>query len=336
VAAWIAGEFLVPLAWSAILAMALWPVYERFAGSLSAASAVIPALILTVLVGCVLFLPVALAAYQMALQGETLLAWITQSQESGIPVPGWVAQLPLAAETLETWWREHLADPKAAAAWLQRVDAEGAAGWAKALGGELLSRSIMFLFALLALFVLLRHGAWIARKTLDTADRIFGRPGERLASKMVEAVRGTVNGTVTVAVAEGLLIGMGYAAAGVPSAMLFTVLTVAFAMLPFGAWAAFTAAALSLLATGGSGWLAAGVFAWGAAVMLVGDHFVWPTLVGSAARLPFLVALIGIFGGIHALGLVGLFVGPVVMAALLTVWREWVMQSAEAKNGTPA
>jgi predicted PurR-regulated permease PerM len=74
---------------------------------------------------------------------------------------------------------------------------------------------------------------------------------------------------------------------------------------------------------------AAGVFGWGAIVMLVGDHFVWPTLVGGAARMPFLFALVGIFGGLHVFGLVGLFAGPVVMAALLTVWREWVMRPRE-------
>ena len=212
---------------------------------------------------------------------------------------------------------------------LERFDAEGTAGWAKSLGGELLSRSFMFLFSLVALFVLLRHGPWIAGRTLDTADRVLGSPGERLASKMVDAVRGTVNGTVTVALGEGLLIGIGYAIAGVPSAMLFTVLTAAFAMLPFGAWAAFTAAALAVVASGGSGLAAAGVFGWGAIVMLVGDHFVWPTLVGGAARMPFLFALVGIFGGLHVFGLVGLFAGPVVMAALLTVWREWVMRPRE-------
>jgi predicted PurR-regulated permease PerM len=326
-ALWIAGAFLSPLTWAAILAMALWPLYEPFAALFSRRLAATAApLIFTLLVGCVLFLPVALAGYQMAQQGEQLLAWIGQSREGGIPVPGWVAQLPLAAGTLDQWWREHLMDPKGAAGWLERFDAEGTAGWAKSLGGELLSRSFMFLFSLLALFVLLRHGPWIAGRTLDTADRILGAPGERLASKMVEAVRGTVNGTVTVALGEGLLIGIGYAIAGVPSAMLFTVLTAAFAMLPFGAWAAFTAAALAVVASGGSGMAAAGVFGWGAIVMVVGDHFVWPTLVGGAARMPFLFALVGIFGGLHVFGLVGLFAGPVVMAALLTVWREWVMR----------
>jgi predicted PurR-regulated permease PerM len=106
---------------------------------------------------------------------------------------------------------------------------------------------------------------------------------------------------------------------------LFIVLTIAFAMLPFGAWAAFSAAALTILVSGGSGAAALGIVAWGAVVMLTGDHFVWPTMVGGAARLPFLLAFIGIFGGLASFGLVGLFVGPVIMAALLTIWREWIV-----------
>ena len=71
-------------------------------------------------------------------------------------------------------------------------------------------------------------------------------------------------------------------------------------------------------------------------VMLAGDNFVWPTLVGGAARLPFLFAFVGIFGGLATFGLVGLFLGPVIMAALLTIWREWVvMAPAAARQATP-
>ncbi len=143
---------------------------------------------------------------------------------------------------------------------------------------------------------------------------------------MVEATRGTVNGTILVAVGEGLLIGVGFLVAGVPTPVMFTIITIAFAMLPFGAWLAFTAAALVLVSGEGSGFAAAGVFLWGAIVMLAGDHFVWPTLVGGSARLPFLLAFVGIFGGIAAFGLFGLFLGPVIMAALLTVWREWIFR----------
>ena len=61
--------------------------------------------------------------------------------------------------------------------------------------------------------------------------------------------------------------------------------------------------------------------------MLSGDQFVWPRLLGSTARLPFLFAFVGIFGGLASFGLVGLFLGPVIMAAVLTIWREWVMQT---------
>jgi predicted PurR-regulated permease PerM len=213
----------------------------------------------------------------------------------------------------------------AAASWFRSINADKAVEWTGALGSQLLHRGFMFFLSLIALFGFLRHGTWISDRLLDTADRILGDPGERLASKLVGAVRGTVNGTVLVAFAEGLLIGVAYWLAGVPSPVLFTLLTIAFAMVPFGAWAAFSVASVVLLISDGNLWSALGVFGWGAAVMLAGDHFVWPILVGNAARLPFLVALIGIFGGLQVFGLIGLFIGPVIMAALLTIWREWLV-----------
>ena len=179
------------------------------------------------------------------------------------------------------------------------------------------------MLSLSATFVLLRSGAELSNRVLDTADKVFGDPGERLARKLVETVRGTVNGTVLVAIAEGIVIGAGYAIAGVPRPLLFAILTAAFAMIPFGAWAVFSTAAL-ILAHEGSLAAAFGVFCFGAAVMIVGDTMVWPWLVGSQARLPFLVALVGIFGGLQTFGLVGLFVGPLIVAAFWIVVREWL------------
>ena len=88
------------------------------------------------------------------------------------------------------------------------------------------------------------------------------------------------------------------------------------------------------MAGGGSGIAAAAVFAWGAVVMLAGDQFVWPLLVGGAARLPFLFAFVGIFGGMASFGLIGLFLGPVIMAAVLTIWREWVMRAGRRASST--
>lgn len=329
-ALWTAADFLPALIWAAILAIAVWPLYARFAGSGTPSS--LAAFVFTALIGLVLIFPIALVTWQIAQQSDLLFGWIKQAGESGIPVPDWVARLPLAADALQQWWRNNLTDPKAATAWLQSINAEKGAEFFRTFGGQLINRAFMFFVALLALFVLLRNGRGIARSTLATADRIFGDPGEGLTAKMVEAIRGTVNGTVIVAVAEGVVIGIGYVVAGVPNPLLFTVLTAAFAMLPFGAWAAFTAAALALGISGGAPWMAFAVFGWGALVMLAGDNFVWPTLVGGAARLPFLFAFVGIFGGLATFGLLGLFLGPVIMAALLTVWREWVMPREPAAD----
>ena len=122
------------------------------------------------------------------------------------------------------------------------------------------------------MFFLSRDGEWLGERLLAALTRGFGTPGEQLTEKMGPAVPGTVRRTVLVALGEGALIGMGYIVAGVPQAVLFGVLTAMVAMLPFGAWLAFTAASLVLLLQGGSVLAAAGVFGFGAAVMLVGDN----------------------------------------------------------------
>ncbi|WP_441233865.1 AI-2E family transporter [Bradyrhizobium sp. 930_D9_N1_4] len=325
-ALWTAAGFLPALIWAAILATSLWPLYVKFAHRVSTSPSSLSAFVFTLIVTLILFTPMALAIYQIAQQGDLLVGWLKKAGESGIEVPEWLARLPVAAESVQQWWRSNLSDPKAATEWLKSVNADNASDLFRTFGGQLLHRLFLLLFSLLALFVLLRNGRSIADHILETCDRLFGEAGEGLAEKMVDATRGTVNGTVLVAAGEGLLIGVGYLVAGVPNAIVFTILTTAFAMLPFGAWLAFTVAALVLVSGGGSGLAAAGVFLWGAIVMFAGDHFVWPTLVGDSARLPFLFAFVGIFGGLAAFGLLGLFLGPVIMAALLVVWREWIFR----------
>ncbi|MBR1187403.1 AI-2E family transporter [Bradyrhizobium sp. AUGA SZCCT0160] len=325
-AVWTAASFLPALIWATILAIALWPLYLKFTARFSSGSSSLAAFIFTAIVALVLFAPMSLALYQIAQQGDLLVSWLKQVRESGVEVPDWVARLPIAAESLQSWWRANLSDPKAATALLQAVNADNASEFFKTFGGQLLHRLFLLLFSLLTLFFLLRNGRAVASRVLETCERLTGDAGEGLVEKMVDATRGTVNGTVLVAVGEGLLIGVGYFVAGVPNPVMFTILTTAFAMLPFGAWLAFTTAAVALVSGGGSGFAAVAVFCWGAIIMLAGDHFVWPTLVGDSARLPFLLAFVGIFGGLAAFGLFGLFLGPVIMAALLTVWREWIFR----------
>jgi predicted PurR-regulated permease PerM len=324
-ALWVASDFLSAMVWAAVIAITTWPVYIRFATLISDdRSPMVAPLLFTLLTGLVLVVPIILTVHQITQGSDAFVHWVTQLRQEGSPVPGWVAQLPIAGEYLDRWWQANLSNPRAVVEWLRGVNMESVTTWTSALGGELLHRLFLFLITLTALYLVFREGEWLADRVLDTVDRLLGDPGERLASKVADAIRGTVNGIVAVAVADGAIIGIGYVLAGVPHPLLFAVLTIAFAMLPFGAWAAFTAAALVLLFHGGSLLAAAGVFGFGATVMLIGDNFIQPTLVGGTARLPFLLALIGIFGGLRTFGLIGLFLGPVIMTALLTVLREWV------------
>jgi len=321
-AIWTAAEFLPAVIWAVIIAIAIWPAREKLTEKLSPG---LSAALLTAAVALTIFLPLALTAYQLAQQGSGLVAWIGEAGKNGIKVPEWVARLPVAADAVRDWWNSNLTDPAAAAAWLKSLNLEKTSDFFTTFGGQLLHRAFMLFVSMIALFVLLRSGRDAARQAHVTADRIFGGPGEGLTDKMVVAIRGTVNGTVIVAVVEGLLIGASYVLAGASNALFFTIITIAFAMLPFGAWAAFTAAAATIVIEGGAPWAAFAVFAWGAFVMLTGDHYVWPSLVGGAARLPFLFAFVGIFGGLATFGLLGLFLGPVIMAAMLVIWREWIV-----------
>jgi predicted PurR-regulated permease PerM len=324
-ACWVAWDFLAPLAWAAVIAITAWPLYVRFAGLVPERGArLLAPLAFTLLVGLVFLVPVILVMQQLAQGSDAFVRWATEIRDNGLPVPGWVIGLPVAHEYLSQWWQANLADPKTALEWLRHFNLESITAWTRALGGELLHRLFAFFLTLLALFFMLRDGEQFGRRVVGAADRLLGDPGERLAGRMADAVRETVNGTVVVAVAEGVLIGVSYVLAGVPNPLLFALLTVAFAMIPFGAWVVFTAAALVLLVQGGSTLAAASVFGFGAAVMLIGDNFIWPALVGKTARLPFLLALVGIFGGLQAFGLIGLFIGPIIMTAVLVVWREWI------------
>ena len=125
-AVWTAAGFLPALIWATILAVALWPLYSKFAARLSSGPSSLAAFIFTAIVALVLFTPMSLAVYRIAQQGDVLVSWLKQARDSGVEVPDWVARLPVAAESMQSWWRANLSDPKAATAWLQTVNADNA------------------------------------------------------------------------------------------------------------------------------------------------------------------------------------------------------------------
>ena len=144
---------------------------------------------------------------------------------------------------------------------------------------------------------------------------------------MIASIHGTVTGLVLVGLAEGVILGVAFAIAGVPHPVLMGTLSAVAAILPFGATVAAAFAALLLAATG-SVIAAIVLFAFGAALAFATDHFVRPVLIGGATKLPFLWVLLGILGGLEVWGLLGLFLGPAIMAALILLWRDFVAARA--------
>jgi len=320
---WILHRYLAALAWAAVLAIALWPLYRRLVGALGEhGQRILTPLILTLSIGLVFIVPFVYAAVEVARETHVFVQYLVDARHNGIPVPEWVTQLPGIGLPLEEWWRSNLSDPKAAEELLGRIYARVPTESAREVGGEIIHRLILFAFTLLTLFFLFRDGTALSGRLIELSDRLLGAQGERIGRHMIHAVLGTVNGLVLVGLGEGVLLGVAYIIAGLPHPVSIAVLTGILAVSPFGAPVVFGAAALYLAAVGSTA-AAAAVFGFGVAVVFVADHFVRPVLIGGAVRLPFLWVLLGILGGLETFGILGLFLGPAVMAALISLWREW-------------
>jgi predicted PurR-regulated permease PerM len=320
-AMWVALPFLTPVAWAAVLAIAEWTLFQRLIRryhlNIRWAAA-----ICTLATGLLVVFPLSLVATSLITESSGVVAWIQQVQQHGLARPSWLTSVPIVGERLALWWNARVATPAAAGALLGSAPVGALLGWVRKIAGEVAKDGGLFLVTLAALASFFVNGAHLSEQMRSSAARIFGPFGTDFLDQLTEAVRRTVVGTVLVSAIEGALIGAGYVVAGVSQPLLFAVVTMILAFIPFGAWLAFALAGLILAA---QGHLLAGVllFGFGAAVMTVGDNFIQPAVIGGAVKLPFLLAFIGVFGGIATMGLVGLFIGPVVMVALLLIWREW-------------
>jgi predicted PurR-regulated permease PerM len=204
---------------------------------------------------------------------------------------------------------------------------------AREYGGEVARRLVIFLFTLLTLFFLFREGSSLADKLRALSDRVFGQRGEVIGRHMIDAVHGTVNGLVLVGLAEGVVLGVVYVVMGLPYPASVAAITGVLAVIPMGAPIVYILAALYMVSIGKT---VAGIviFASGSVVIFIADHLIRPVLIGGAARLPFLWVLLGLLGGLETLGIIGLFLGPAIMAALIALWRDWT-GSPEPVTATP-
>jgi predicted PurR-regulated permease PerM len=319
---WTLHDFLPALIWAGIFAIALWPLYRRACARFppNHHNVRMP-LLFTLGVALVFLLPLVLVAVPLGRDAHSVVDWVQQARKAGIPPPEFLGHLPLGATQARTWWQDNLGTPEAASTLLHRVNQADLLTRSREYGSLLAHRFVLFAFTLLTLFFLFRDGDRLTAQMHRASRRLFGPHGEQIADQMVASVHGTVDGLVLVGLGEGLILGIAYAFAGVPHPTLFGLLTAVAAIIPFGAPVLFGIAGLLLLIQG-STIAAIGIVVFGMVVSFVADHFIRPALIGGTTRLPFIWVLLGILGGLEAWGLLGLFVGPALMAALILLWRE--------------
>ena len=322
---WVVWDFLPALAWAVVVAIAIWPMFEQLRlreGNRTTAAATV-----TLLVGAVLIVPLIVLGVEIGREAADTLRWMRMVERDGVPPPDWLVHLPLVGSYLGDWWQTELSEPRGASNLLGRFDRNWVIEWTRILGVQLLRRLTILVFTFLTLFFLFRDGELLVRQVSVVVDRLFGATGTRLGPQVLVAVRATVNGLVLVGFGEGLLLGFAYAICGVPHAVPLGAATGILATVPFGAPIIFGLAALYLFSQSHTE-EAIALLAFGGAVVFVADHFLRPILIGGAARLPFLWVLLGIFGGLETFGLLGLFLGPTILATLLALWREWARPDA--------
>jgi predicted PurR-regulated permease PerM len=238
-----------------------------------------------------------------------------------------MSELPWVGTHIADWWNTNLSDPKDAAVFFGQVGPGQLLGLTRSVGPLLLHRTLLFVVTLITLFFLFRDGNSLAKSLEQIGRTVLGARSGPIARQVVDAVHGTVDGLVLVGLAEGAVIGIGYFVAGLPHAIVFAIATGILAIIPFGAPLAFCFASLILFSMG-KALLGVSLVVFGFLVVFVADHFIRPFLIGGASKIPFLLVLLGLFGGVSSLGLVGLFVGPALMAVLVAVWREVSEQKA--------
>jgi len=317
------GRIFPAILWACVLAVALWPSYLRLRNwkpaniwqRLGAPG------IFTATVAVVVAAPVAFAVFEGIREAQSFMDWVGGARLHGVSLPPSVAQLPWLGPRIAAWWLANLSNPNDAQALFRDLGPGQLVGLTRNIGPDLLHRALLFFVTLTTLFFLFRDGEAVWARCLRLAESTFGPRSSTVALHVIDAVHATVDGLVLVGFAEGLVIGIAYGLAGVPHAISFAIVTSIFATIPFGAPLIFCLAGLFLI-VGGKTLAGFCVVTFGFLVVFITDHIVRPIVIGGSAKIPFLLVLLGILGGLSSLGLVGLFVGPALMAMLVAIWRE--------------
>jgi Ca2+-transporting ATPase len=320
-------EFLLTLAWAFIIAYVMWPPYRWLRHQLKD-QAILSAAVMTAIIAAVIFL----AVYWLAamLQEETSNAYqslVGDFAQGPNRLPDLITRIPWLGNYLQEWVDRLNSDRAGVAAQF----ADWARQWlgevARFLGG--IGRNVVKLGVILVtVFFCFRDGKEIIKQLQQGLIHFLGKYQHDYLQVAGSTTRAVVYGLVLAALGQGMLAGFGYAIAGIKAPVLFGAITALLALVPMGATLVWMPIGISLILTDQL-WSGIGLLLWGFLVVSTVDNVIRPLVISGASQVPFLVVLFGVLGGLSAFGAVGLFLGPVILAVLLAVWKVWLKQQRQ-------
>ena len=317
--------FIVPVAWAVIIAFATWPLYRPLRARLLR-HPTLSALCMTLLLSAAFVLPALWMAILLRSEVGLAIAAITeQIRQDTLGLPDFIRTLPWVGNFLQSLIDKLTADPDAFRTQLTEWAGQGA-DHVLALIGDVGRNAAKLGFALITVFFLYRDGERVLAQVHVVLHRFLGARVDDYLAAVGGMTKAVVWGLVATALAQGVVAGLGYWWVGVSAPVLLGAVTALIAMIPFGTPFAWGSIGIWLLVSGDT---VGGItlLLWGTLVVSWVDNLVRPLVISNATRIPFLLVMFGVLGGLAAFGLVGLFLGPVVLAVLMAVWREWLEEA---------
>jgi predicted PurR-regulated permease PerM len=312
--------FMAPIAWAVVLCFATWPLYRQLSARLGHRDT-LAALAMTLLLLVAVVLPVLSTSWLLAEEVQNTAKRLDAMIESPPELPPWLTAVPILGPRIESWVDALKQDPQALQNLLTRHSGslqEVILQTVTRVGRNLAKIALTLLTA----YFFYRYGEELLEQTRNVAHRFTGEQAQPWIHLVGGTIRAVVYGLLLTALAQGTLAGLGYVVAGVPAPVLLGVATCFLALVPFGAPLVWVPAGLWLL---GNQQFVPGIalLLWGTLVVSTIDNVLRPYFISGATRIPYLLVFFGVLGGAGAFGLIGIFIGPIILSVLLALWRKW-------------
>jgi predicted PurR-regulated permease PerM len=330
---WILAPFLPAVVWATMIVVATWPMLRRAEGWFGGRRG--PAvLVLTLAMLVVFVLPLVVAIDALAGSAGAIADWVRRLPEQPFPPPpDWLATLPLVGPRAAGAWTGAAAEGFATTLAALEPYADDVARWLVAEAGAAGLVVVQCLLIIVLSAVFYTGGEAWAHWLRAFGRRLASEQGEKAVVLAGQAIRGVALGVVVTAVIQSALGGVGLAIAGVPLPGLLTAVMLILCIAQVGPTLVLLGATAWLFVTDATGW-GSFLLAWSIVVGTM-DNVLRPVLIRRGADLPLLLIFAGVIGGLLAFGLVGLFVGPVVLAVTWTLMDAWVRAGTPARGAGP-